>query len=104
MPLTNMLIDTETLERVAPVIRSVAHPVRLRILDFLGQSDAPQPVGAIVAACGAEQATVSQQLRILKDQRVLRFRREGTRVLYEVAEPGILLLLDCIRLHGGAVR
>ena len=29
------LIDMETLERVTPIIRNVAHPLRLRILDYL---------------------------------------------------------------------
>jgi len=93
------LIDMETLERVAPIIRNVAHPLRLRILDFLDRQGEPQNVSTIVEACGAEQAVVSQQLRILRDQGVLRCRRKGTHVFYEISNPNVLLLLDCIDRH-----
>lgn len=93
------LIDMETLERVAPVIRNMAHPLRLRILDYLQIADAPRTVSQIVEACGAEQAIVSQQLRILKDQRVLAAKREGSYVYYAISEKSVLVLLECIRQH-----
>lgn len=94
------LIDMETLERVAPIIRNVAHPLRLRILDYLQQQDGPRTVSQIVeAAAGAGQAIISQQLRILKDQGVLTAKREGNYVLYSIADRSVLLLLDCIRRH-----
>ncbi len=93
------LIDMETLERVAPIIRNAAHPIRLRILDFLRQQDRPCTVTEITGAAGIGQALVSQQLRILKDQQVLSARREGNYVLYALADRSVLLLLDCIRQH-----
>lgn len=95
----DLLIDMETLERVAPIIRNAAHPIRLRILDFLRQQDRPCTVTEITGAAGIGQALVSQQLRILKDQQVLSARREGNYVLYAIADQSVLLLLDCIRQH-----
>ncbi len=93
------LIDMETLERVAPIIRNAAHPLRLRILDFLRQQGQPCTVSRITEAAGASQAIVSQQLRILKDQGILSARRDGNFILYIIADPSVLLLLDCIRQH-----
>ena len=93
------LIDMETLERVAPIIRNAAHPIRLRVLDYLSQQGRPRTVTQITEAASASQAIVSQQLRILKDQGVLSARREGNYVLYDVADRSILLLLECIRQH-----
>lgn len=93
------LIDIETLERVAPIIRNVAHPLRLRILDYLDQQGEPRTVSEIREASGAPQAIVSQQLRILKDQGVLAAKRERNYVLYGIANRSVLLLLDCIRSH-----
>ena len=93
------LIDMETLERVAPIIRNAAHPIRLRILDFLRQQDHPCTVTQITEAAGASQAIVSQQLRILKDQGVLSAKRDGNFMFYDVADRSVLLLLDCIRQH-----
>ncbi len=94
-----LLIDMETLERVAPIIRHAAHPLRLRILDYLQHEDAERTVGSIVHATGAEQAIVSQQLRILKDQNILTARRDGVNVLYRINDRSVLLLLECIRCH-----
>ena len=98
-PPTDNLIDMETLERVAPIIRNAAHPTRLRILDFLRQQGRSCTVTQITDAAGIGQALVSQQLRILKDQGVLSAKREGNHVLYAVADRSVLLLLDCIRQH-----
>ena len=93
------LIDMDTLERVAPIIRNAAHPTRLRILDFLRQQRQPCTVTQITDAAGIGQALVSQQLRILKDQGILSARREGNYILYDIADRSVLLLLDCIRQH-----
>ena len=93
------LIAMETLERVAPILRNVAHPLRLRILDYLDREGEPRSVTAIIEGAGARQAIVSQQLRILKDQGVLSARRDGSFVLYGIADRSVLLLLDCIRYH-----
>ena len=93
------LIDMETLERVAPILRNVAHPLRLRILDYLDQEGEPRSVSDIMDAASAGQAIVSQQLRILKDQGVLSARRDGNFVLYAVSDRSVLLLLECIRSH-----
>jgi ArsR family transcriptional regulator len=91
----------ETLERVAPVIRNVAHPLRLRILDYLDREGEPRSVSEIMTAAEADQPIVSQQLRILKDQGVLMARRDRNFVRYEIAERSVLLLLACIRSHQG---
>lgn len=93
------LLDRRTLERVTPIIRHAAHPLRLQILDYLRFAGRPQTVSQIVEACESSQAIVSQQLRILKDQNIVRSRRDGNNVLYEIANPNVLLLLECIRRH-----
>ena len=100
----DVLIDMETLERVAPIIRNAAHPIRLRVLDYLRQQETPCTVTQITEAAGVSQAIVSQQLRILKDQGVLSARRDGNYVLYTVADRSVLLLLDCIRQHQAGLR
>ncbi len=99
-----VLIDMETLERVAPIIRNAAHPIRLRVLDYLRQQGQPCTVTQITGATGASQAIVSQQLRILKDQGVLSAKRDGNFMLYDVADRSVLLLLDCIRQHHTNLR
>ena len=96
---TDVLIDMDVLEQVCPVIRHCAHPLRLRILDYLQQEGEERTVSDITRAAEAGQAVVSQQLRILKDTGVLASRRSGTNILYSIANPSVLLLLECIRSH-----
>jgi ArsR family transcriptional regulator len=95
------LIDMAVLEQIAPIIHTTAHPLRLRILDFLDSEGRPCTVGQITEACGVAQSFVSQQLRILKDQHILSCRRQGNFVFYEIARPTLLHLLKCIRTQTG---
>ena len=95
------LIDMETLERMAPIIRNAAHPLRLRILDYLDSEEEPRNVSQIMQATGATQSLVSQQLRILRDQGILTARRSGNYIWYAIADRSVLLILECIRRKGG---
>lgn len=96
------LLPKELLEEVVPMIRAAAHPLRIRILDYLDQEGEPRTVSLITEVCGTSQAVVSQQLRILKDQGILSSQRQGNCVLYSIADPSILHLVHCIRSHRGA--
>ena len=61
-------------------------PVRRRILEYLGDGEAP--AGEIAAAVheefGISQPAVSQHLRVLRDHGFTSVRPEGTRRLYAV--------------------
>ena len=98
------LIAMEALERIAPVIRNVAHPLRLRILDYLQLEGQPKTVGEIIEATGGGQAVVSQHLRVLRDQGVVSARREGSYMLYAILDDSVLLILDCIRKKTSAQK
>lgn len=97
MTAEHTLIDMTTLQRVAPIIRHVAHPLRLRILDYLNQAREARTVTEIIQATRASQPVVSQQLRILRNCGVLQAHRAGTHVFYAIADPSLLLLLECIQ-------
>lgn len=88
-------IDPAILDRASRVIRVLGHPLRLRILNLLEGSE--RNVTELVVATGANQAMVSQQLRILRSEGVVDDRREGSRVYYRITEPKVSKILDCIR-------
>jgi ArsR family transcriptional regulator len=77
------------------VIRVLGHPLRLRILNLL--EGAERNVTQLVVATGVSQAVVSQQLRILRSEGIVDDRREGSRVFYQITEPKVSKILDCIR-------
>lgn len=88
-------IEPSVLARASRVIRVLGHPLRLRLLELLEGDE--RNVTDLVQATGVAQATVSQQLKILRAEGVVGDRREGTRVFYRITEAKVSRILDCIR-------
>lgn len=80
------------LRRMAALFGVLADPARLRILHCLRPGT--RCVGEIHRACGLKQANTSKHLRVLREARVVRARRSGTSVHYEICEPLIFELCD----------
>jgi ArsR family transcriptional regulator len=87
-------INEETAEKVANVLKAVAHPVRLRIVELLEHGE--KCVNEIVEDIGGKQSVTSQQLNMMKDKGVLGCRRDGTKVYYHIENKNVIKLLHCI--------
>jgi len=94
--MTPRRIPDEALEDAAAVLRAIAHPLRLRLLEILGQKGESN-VTALCEASGAPQPLVSQQLARLRHEGVLAATREGSQVFYRIARREVLGLLECVR-------
>ena len=90
-------MDKDVAEHVAEVLKAVAHPVRLQIVELLETKE--MCVGDIVMALGGKQAITSQQLNMMKDKGVLNCRRNGTKVYYRIEDQNVVRLLHCIYDH-----
>ena len=90
-------MDKEAAEHVAKVMKAVAHPVRLQIIELLEKRE--MCVGDIVEALGVKQAITSQQLSRMRDKDVLSCRREGNKVFYRIENKNVIRLLACISDH-----
>lgn len=92
------IIEMESLEKIGPLLRVFAHPIRLRILDFLETTKQPQRVSAIVAVCdGIQQSIISQQLKILRDSGLITATKKSTSVYYTIQSPLCVLVLNTLR-------
>jgi ArsR family transcriptional regulator len=99
------LVDRPELAALAAeILKAVAHPLRLQIVDVLTQEKLH--VGALAERLDARQPIVSQQLRILRMQRLVRARRDGGLVVYELAQPELRKLVSCMKccLPSGGTR
>ena len=96
-------IPADIMDRAASIMKAIAHPVRLRILETL-EREREANVSALCEATGASQPVVSQQLARMRLEGVLETRREGTAVYYSVARPEVLGVLECIRKMKAALR
>jgi ArsR family transcriptional regulator, lead/cadmium/zinc/bismuth-responsive transcriptional repressor len=93
-----VLIPLDQLEKRVRFLRLLANPHRARILDFLDTVGSPQCVNKIVEVCeGEAQAIVSQQLRILKDGKLLDAERVGNRIFYRIVSPEVRRYLTALR-------
>lgn len=94
-----MKLDTLQLERVATMFRAFAETSRLAILQELKSGELS--VSEIVSALPTSQANVSKQLKLLHDAGVVSRRKEGTQVLYQIADPMVFELcrLVCEKLN-----
>ena len=72
-------------EEISEVLKAVAHPVRLQILAGLLEDECN--VGKIQDTLGLPQSTVSQHLAILRRHKIVKARREGVKVCYQVESP-----------------
>jgi ArsR family transcriptional regulator len=88
-------IDVTRLEEAAEVLKAVAHPIRLRIIELLENGE--MTVTELISCLGTQQAYTSQQLNILKSKGVLTARRQGNQIYYAIANPSVIKVIHCIR-------
>lgn len=80
------------------LMKGFADETRLRILCLLRGREVC--VHEIVDALDMSQSAVSHQLRVLRDARLVRHRREGRHVYYRLADAHVRDLLENALTHG----
>ena len=76
----------------AEFFKALAHPLRIKILEGLRHGEVG--VNDLSARLKVEQATLSQQLAILRKSNIVVGRKEAQNVFYSVHDPAIFRLLD----------
>lgn len=97
---TDALPEAEKLQHAADVLKTVAHPTRLKIIGLLEAGE--RSVTEIRNCLGAPQPYVSQHLSIMKTKGILGSRRNGTQIYYSIANLNVVKIIHCVRQHGGA--
>lgn len=90
-------MDKELAIRAAEVLKAVAHPIRLQVVEAL--QDGERCVGDIVDALGEKQAIISQQLNVMKNGGILSSRREGAKIFYRLENKNVVRVLSCVFAH-----
>jgi ArsR family transcriptional regulator len=82
------------MEELADLLKALAHPARLQILDMLR--------GGEICVCHIENALdkrqpyISQQLMVLRDANVVETRKDGLQVYYRISDPRVYRLLEAV--------
>lgn len=89
-------LTPQKLERAAYVLKAVAHPVRIGIVDLLNQRS-ELSVGELTEALEIEQASVSHHLIKMRDKGILDTRRDGRNIYYHLTDETITNIIGCIK-------
>ena len=82
------------LELRANIIKAMAHPTRLFIVEEL--SRCKKCVCELTAMIGADISTVSKHLAILKNAGIIQDEKRGSQVFYKLKVPCVLNFFDCV--------
>lgn len=87
--------EAERLERIAYILKTVAHPVRLGIIKLL-EVNPRMSVTEICKALGTEQSLTSHHLQNMRLKGILSVKREGRSMMYSLKERDVSLIIDCL--------
>lgn len=94
------LTDLKDLQAAAECLRTLAHPVRLRMVQLLLQGE--YTVGELAEACEIPSHMASEHLRMMQHCGFLSRRREGRRTFYQVVEPSLARIMNCVETRFGS--
>ena len=85
----------EKLNRIAFILKTIAHPTRLGIVHLLEQ----HPYLTVTEICtmlDSEQSLTSHHLQNMRFKGLLNVRREGRKMLYSLKERDVSLIIECL--------
>ncbi|MFC2111863.1 ArsR/SmtB family transcription factor [Bacteroidota bacterium] len=88
-------LSPEELETAANMLKAIAHPMRIAILNYL-DGGKKLTVTEIHELLQIEQSTTSHHLGILKDKGVLSSKRDGKNTYYFLRHDNLSKIVDCI--------
>jgi DNA-binding transcriptional ArsR family regulator len=83
MKKTKVTFDNEKLEYSSELLRALAHPLRLKILEFIDKHQEIN-VNKIYNTLKIEQSITSQHLKVLRDAGVVSTDRDGKYIHYSI--------------------
>ena len=90
--ITDTIPSEEELYYLAELFKMFAEPTRIKILFVLTKGELC--VGDIAQVLDMSQSSISHQLRVLKQSRLVKFRREGKTIFYSLCDDHVKTMLS----------
>jgi ArsR family transcriptional regulator, zinc-responsive transcriptional repressor len=90
-------LTEDTVEEVSRTFKALSDPTRVRILYLLTQEECS--VGHIADVLNLSQSAVSHQLSFLKNQRLVKARRQGQSFFYSYDDNHVIEILKQVINH-----
>ena len=91
---TTKSVDHNRVMERAKVVKAMAHPSRLMIIDELAHGE--RCVCELQELVGHDMSTVSKHLTVLKTSGIVKDERRGKQIFYTLKVPCILNFFHCI--------
>jgi len=89
-------MEERVLELKAEVLKALAQPTRLKILEYLRGGE--KCICEIVPAINGEQSNISRHISVMQKSNLVTTRKDGVKVMVKVKDPKIFEILDHISL------
>jgi len=80
--------------KIAEILKALGHPTRVKIVKFLSSGE--KCVKDIWQELGIPQPTASQHINILKNARIISYRREGVKTCYKIEMPIAIQIIELL--------
>jgi len=88
-------IEAAKLERIASILKTVAHPLRLAVVHMLKENDSLS-VNEICEKLDSEQSLTSHHLQTMRLKGILSAKRSGRSMLYSLKQKDVSLIIKCL--------
>jgi ArsR family transcriptional regulator len=85
-------MEEKILEWKAEILKALAQPTRLKILECLRQGE--RCICEIIPAVHGEQSNISRHISLMQKSHLVSTRKDGVRVMVKVRDPKIFDILD----------
>lgn len=85
-------MDERVIELKAEILKALAQPTRLKILECLRNGE--KCICEIVPVINGEQSNVSRHISLMQKSHLVTTRKDGVRVMVKVSDPKIFDILD----------
>jgi len=89
-------MEDRILELKAEVLKALAQPTRLKILELLRNGE--RCICEIVPAINGEQSNISRHISLMQKSHLVTTRKDGVKVMVKVRDPKIFEILDSVSL------
>jgi DNA-binding transcriptional ArsR family regulator len=90
-----MKFNEDQVDIVTEILKSIAHPIRMKILCFL--MDGEKNVGEIEQQFGSTISNISQHLTVLRKADIIDRRKEANFMFYSIKDNNILKLMETLK-------
>lgn len=89
-------VDVEKLEKVAMILKTISHPIRVGVVDLLMRHN-QLSVSQLCARLSIEQSLLSHHLTPMRQKGILGTDRDGKNIHYYLRLQEVRKVIDCMR-------